>query len=105
MILRPSAQKPSPRALLWAWFLLLAVVGAGCGDSLGKVCDSDGDCDDGNFVCAPRTVCAPGAMNCTGICTDPCETDEDCRSLGKNWRCVGFADGNTYCRNRSEAFD
>ncbi len=66
---------------------------SGCASDKDSICQDENDCG-GSLICARTVACGPG--ECTGVCSDPCDTDEDC---GRQERCLDEpGTGRGYCR-------
>ncbi len=81
------------RQLLVAALFVLPLLAA-CRSDKGQLCQSEDDCG-GSLICARDLGCGSDA-ECTGVCSDPCDTDEDCS--GRE-RCVPeTGTARNYCR-------
>ncbi len=78
--------------LATALFVLPLLVA--CRSDKGYLCSDESDCG-GSLICAREVGCSSGA-GCTGVCSDPCDTDEDCSNRERCSPEVG-TDRN-YCR-------
>ena len=77
----------APLALVACLFL------SGCSSDKDSICNDETDCG-GSLICAQTGFC--GGTDCTGICSDPCDTDEDCSG---SERCLDEpGTGRGYCR-------
>ncbi|MEM9073442.1 MAG: hypothetical protein AAGE52_33360 [Myxococcota bacterium] len=72
----------------------LALPLTACRSDKGNICNDESDCG-GSLICASDVACG-SPDGCQGICSDPCDTDEDC---GSEERCIpDFDSDQNYCR-------
>lgn len=69
----------------------------GCASDVGSACTNEDDCG-GSTICAHDALCGD-LDNCVGVCSDPCDTDDDCSNEERCFTEPGG--GRQYCRFES----
>lgn len=68
---------------------------------LGMRCTTDSECGDLDCVAADSGLLSAGDLGnggpANGMCTQTCETNDDCQPLGAGAVCVGFSEDASYC--------
>jgi hypothetical protein len=64
-------------------------------DRLGTACEDDADCGP-SLLCVTSDALS-GSGPALGLCTTPCQTDDECRSLEAGAYCYPLASGANYC--------